>query len=218
VLIEEYVDGREVALEGLLTDGELRLLALFDKPDPLSGPYFEETLYVTPSRLSEEDQQEILRVTAEAAMAMGLRHGPIHAELRLREGAMPVMIEVAARSIGGLCSRTLRFGLGISLEELILRHALGRDVEGLAREAQASGVMMIPIPRGGTLEKTRGLEEARAISGIEEIAITAHPGKTLVPLPEGSSYLGFIFARGREPKAVERSLREAHAKISFEIR
>jgi hypothetical protein len=136
----------------------------------------------------------------------------------LREAGTPVVVEIAARSIGGLCSRTLRFGLGISLEELILRHALGREVENLTREAISSGVMMIPIPGAGTLESTQGLEDARAVEGIEEIAITAHPGKTLVPLPEGSSYLGFIFARGSEPEMVERALREAHRRLSFEIR
>ncbi len=219
VLIEEYVDGREVALEGLLTDGRLRPLAIFDKPDPLIGPFFEETIYVTPSRLPEAIQKEIARVSADAARAIGLRHGPIHAELRLRgeSPAAPVMIEIAGRSIGGLCSRTLRFGLGVSLEELLLRHALGRDVEELAREAGSSGVMMIPIPKGGKLEGTRGLEDARAVSGIEEVTITAHPGKTLVPLPEGSSYLGFIFARAADPESVERALREAHALLSFEI-
>ncbi len=218
VLIEEYVEGREVALEGLLTEGQLRTLALFDKPDPLVGPFFEETIYLTPSRLPEAAQREVLRVSAEAARAIGLHHGPIHAELRLREGETPVVVEIAGRSIGGLCARTLRFGLGISLEELVLRHALGRDVSDLTREAGASGVMMIPIPTAGTLEETLGLEDARAVAGIEEIAITAHRGKTLVPLPEGSSYLGFIFARGREPEMVERALREAHARLSFEIR
>jgi biotin carboxylase len=220
VLIEEYVDGREVALEGLLTEGRLRPLALFDKPDPLVGPFFEETIYVTPSRLPESTQKEIVRVSADAARAIGLRHGPVHAELRLRtlgHDETPVVIEVAARSIGGLCSRTLRFGLGVSLEELILRHALGRDVEDLALAAGASGVMMIPIPKGGKLEATRGLDEARAVSGIEEITIAAHPGKTLVPLPEGSSYLGFIFARAEDPESVESALREAHRHLSFEI-
>ncbi len=217
VLIEEYVEGPEVALEAVLTEGRLRPLALFDKPDPLGGPFFEETLYVTPSRLPESTQREISRVSAEAARAIGLQHGAVHAELRLRDDETPVAIEVAGRSIGGLCSRALRFGLGISLEELLLRHALGRDVEGLAREAGASGVMMIPIPRAGTLERTLGLDEARAVPGIEEITITAHPGKTLVPLPEGSSYLGFIFARAGEPDTVEHALREAHARLSFEI-
>jgi biotin carboxylase len=217
ILIEEYVDGREVALEGLLTEGRLRPLALFDKPDPLVGPFFEETLYVTPSRLPETIQSDIARVCAEAARAIGLRHGAVHAEIRLRNEETPLLIEVAGRSIGGLCSRTLRFGLGISLEELILRHALRRNVEDLAKEAGASGVMMIPIPKAGKLEATRGLEEAGRVPGIEEITITAHPGKTLVPLPEGSSYLGFIFARAADPESVESALREAHALLSFEI-
>jgi biotin carboxylase len=220
VLIEEYVDGREVALEGLLSEGSLRTLALFDKPDPLVGPFFEETIYVTPSRLPDATQREIARVSAEAARAIGLRHGPVHAELRLRSTGheeTAVVVEIAGRSIGGLCSRTLRFGLGISLEELILRHALGRDVEELVREAGASGVMMIPIPKRGTLQGTRGLEEARAVPGIVEITITAHPGKTLVPLPEGSSYLGFIFARAADPESVENTLRQAHASLSFDV-
>jgi biotin carboxylase len=220
VLIEEYVDGREVALEGLLTEGRLRTLALFDKPDPLVGPFFEETIYVTPSRLPESAQKEIARVSSEAARAIGLRHGPVHAELRLRSlghEEMAVVVEVAGRSIGGLCSRTLRFGLGVSLEELILRHALGRDVEELGREAGASGVMMIPIPKRGILEGIRGLEEARAVPGIVEITITAHPGKALVPLPEGSSYLGFIFARAENPGSVENALRQAHARLSFDV-
>ena len=217
VLLEEYVEGREVALEGILTQGRLRPLALFDKPDPLVGPFFEETIYVTPSRLPQAIQREILRVSAESARAIGLRHGAIHAELRIRDDENPVTIEIAGRSIGGLCSRTLRFGLGISLEELLLRHALGRNVDDLTREEGASGVMMIPIPKAGKLEAVRGVEEARAVPGVEEITITAHPGKILVPLPEGSSYLGFLFARAPNPEAVEGALREAHARLEIEI-
>jgi biotin carboxylase len=217
VLLEEFVEGPELALEGIVTDGRLRLLALFDKPDPLQGPFFEETIYVTPSRLSRSLQSEIARVSAEAARAIGLRHGAVHAELRLRDGETPAVIEIAARSIGGLCSRTLRFGLGVSLEELILRHALGHEIEGLSREEMASGVMMIPTPGAGTLVAIRGLEEARSIPGVEGVEITAHPGKRLVPLPEGSSYLGFLFARGASPESVENALREAHARLSFEL-
>jgi biotin carboxylase len=217
ILIEDYVDGAEVAVEGLLTGGNLRLLALFDKPDPLEGPYFEETIYVTPSRLDENVQREVLSVTARAAGALGLVEGAVHAELRLSQRG-PVVIEVVGRSIGGLCSRALRFGLGVSLEELILRHALGRDVKGLERESRASGVMMIPIPRAGVLEEVRGLDEARSVEGIEEVTITAHLGKTLVPLPEGSSYLGFLFARAEGPGTVEDCLRKAHRRLSFEIR
>lgn len=217
ILVEDYVPGAEVALEGLLTDGALQVLALFDKPDPLEGPFFEETLYVTPSRLARERRDEIVDVTRRASAALGLRHGPVHAELRLPPGRPPAMIEIAGRSIGGLCSRTLRFGLGISLEELILRHALAMDLTGLDREGSASGVMMIPIPDGGVLDGVTGTEEAKALDGIDDVTITAPLGQELVPLPEGSSYLGFIFARASTPADVETALRSAHRKLKFSI-
>lgn len=218
VLVEDYVPGAEVALEALLSDGKLEKLALFDKPDPLEGPYFEETIYVTPSRLASERQDEIVEVTRRAAAALGLRHGPVHAELRLPPHREPSVIEIAGRSIGGLCSRTLRFGLGLSLEELILRHALGRDVSDLDREADAAGVMMIPIPQAGTLEEITGVDEAKATPAIEGVTITAPLGRPLVPLPEGSSYLGFIFARAKTPAKVETALRASHKKLTFKIR
>jgi len=216
VLIEAFVPGREVALEGLLVRGELHVLALFDKPDPLDGPFFEETIYVTPSRLPAPVQTEIASCTARAARALGLQDGPVHAELRVGSRG-PSVIEVAARSIGGLCSRTLRFGTGLSLEELILRHALGMGISSLTRERRAAGVMMIPIPRAGVLKEVRGQVEARSVSGIEEIAITAHPGEDLVPLPEGARYLGFIFARAGSPERVEAALREAHRRLTFVV-
>ena len=216
ILVEDFVPGREVALEGLLTGGSLRVLALFDKPDPLDGPFFEETIYVTPSRLPSEEQTRVAAVTAQAASALGLTEGPIHAELRLNDaGVWP--IEVAARSIGGLCSRTLRFGTGMSLEELILRHALGQSVEGIARGERAAGVMMIPIPAAGVLESVAGLEEARAVPGIEEVTITAHVGQRLVPLPEGARYLGFLFSRAETPEQAEAALRGAHTRLGFRI-
>lgn len=214
LLVERFVPGREVALEGLLVRGTLQVLALFDKPDPLDGPFFEETIYVTPSRLPAAVQAEIASCTAQAAGALGLREGPIHAELRVN-GRGPWVIELAARSIGGLCSRTLRFGTGLSLEEVILRHAMGLEVPTLQREGRAAGVMMIPIPRAGVLKEVQGLEEARAVPGIEEIAITTHPGQDLVPLPEGGSYPGFIFARGETPAEVETALRQAHRHLEF---
>ncbi len=216
ILVEAFVPGPEVALEGLLLKGELQVLALFDKPDPLDGPFFEETIYVTPSRLPAGVQAEIAACAGRAARALGLAEGPIHAELRVnRDG--PWVIEVAARSIGGLCSRTLRFGTGLSLEELILRHALGMEIPSLERERRAAGVMMLPIPRAGVLREVRGQAEAKAVPGIEEIAITAHPGQELVPLPEGASYLGFLFARADAPEAVEAALREAHRRLEFVI-
>jgi biotin carboxylase len=216
MLVERFLPGTEVALEGLLTGGELRVLALFDKPDPLDGPFFEETIYVTPSRFPVSVQEAIAGCAARAARALGLREGPVHAELRVNEDG-PWIVEVAGRSIGGLCSRILRFGAGMSLEELILRHAFGRELQSLRRAEDAVGVMMIPIPAAGLLRSVRGVPEAELIPGVEEVAITARVGQSLVPLPEGASYLGFIFARGETPAEVEDALRGAHRELHFEI-
>jgi formate-dependent phosphoribosylglycinamide formyltransferase (GAR transformylase) len=209
--VESFIEGREFALEGILTNGQLRVLAIFDKPDPLNGPYFEETIYVTPSRQPAETQQEIVRTTESAVKALGLTHGPVHAEMRVnRHGVW--MLEVAARPIGGLCARALP-----RLEELILRHAAGDDISSVAMAGDAAGVMMIPIPRGGIYVAAEGLEQARSQPGIEDIIITAKEGQKLVPLPEGASYLGFIFAGGNSPANVERALRASHAQLRFEI-
>ena len=216
VLIEAFIPGDEVALEGLLRKGTLELLALFDKPDPLNGPFFEETLYVTPSRLPEAIQSKITACTEHAAAALGLSEGPIHAELRLNDEG-PWLLEVAARSIGGLCSRTLRFGTGLSLEEIILRHALGLQIPTLQRERCAAGVMMIPIPQTGTLKEVRGKEKAKRVPGVEEVTIMIRPGQRVTRLPEGHRYLGFLFARGDHPESVEATLREAHRQLEFEI-
>ncbi len=216
LLVEDYIPGIEVALEGILLDGELKTLALFDKPDPLEGPFFEETLYITPSRLSADIQDTLHHATAEAASALGMQHGPVHAELRYNdEGAH--LIEIAARTIGGLCSRTLRFGTGMSLEELVIRHAIGQPVEALQREQQAAGVMMIPVPKAGILGEVRGKTAAYHVDGIVEVSITIPIGGEVVPLPEGARYLGFIFARAETPEAVEAALREAHRRLEFVI-
>ena len=216
LLLESYVPGAEVAVEGLLCSGRLEVLAIFDKPDPLEGPYFEETLYVTPSRLPAAVLAEVERITAQAVRALGLREGPVHAELRVPDQGVRVL-ELAARSIGGLCSRALRFGAGVSLEQLILRHALGLGADDLARESMAAGVMMIPIPRAGTLVEVGGQAQARAVEGIDGLQITIPRGRPVVPLPEGDRYLGFLFARGLTAAAVERSLREAHARLRVRI-
>jgi biotin carboxylase len=216
ILVESFIPGQEVALEGLLINGELHVLALFDKPDPLDGPFFEETIYVTPSRLPTAVQEEIASCTARAAQALGLREGPVHAELRVN-GDGPWVIEVNPRSIGGRCSRVLRFGTGMTLEEIILRHALRLDIASLERERVPAGVMMIPIPRAGVLKEVRGQADAQAVPGIVEIMITAYIGQELTPLPEGSRYLGFIFARGESPDLVEAALREAHRRLEFII-
>jgi biotin carboxylase len=215
LLVERFAEGEEVAVEGLLENGRLEVLAVFDKPDPLDGPYFEETIYVTPSRKPREVLDEVHRLTAEAAAALGLTEGPIHAELRI--GSSPRVLELAARSIGGLCSRSLRFGLGVSLEELILRHALGLPLEHLRREELASGVMMLPIPKAGTLVDVHGQEEASATPHIAGLEISVPRGRHVTPLPEGDRYLGFLFAKAKTPEQVEAALRQAHARLRIEI-
>lgn len=216
ILVEGYIPGAEVSVEGLLAGGELHVLAIFDKPDPLEGPFFEETIYVTPSRLPGETQEAIAKTAARATLALGLEDGPVHAELRLNdEGIFP--IDIAARSIGGLCSRTLSFGTGMSLEEIILRHATGLEVPTFERERRAAGVMMIPIPKAGILRGVDGMADAEAVPLIESVTISIHIGGTVTPLPEGSEYLGFIMARGETPQAVEAALREAHGRLRFEI-
>ena len=216
ILVEDFIPGIEVALEGILIRGRLKVLAIFDKPDPLDGPFFEETLYVTPSRLPVEVQNDIISCTARTAQVLGLREGPVHAELRVNDDGAWI-IEIAARSIGGLCARTLRFGTGISLEELIIRHAMGMEVESLQRERQPAGVMMIPIPHAGVLREVRGKSDSEKVSGIEEVTISIPIGQEVLPLPEGARYLGFIFARGSTPEGVEAALREAHRRLEFVI-
>ena len=217
-LVEEFIPGYEVALEGLVVNRRLHVLALFDKPDPLDGPFFEETIYVTPSTVPGGLQSAIVQCAERAVRALGISEGPIHAELRYNERG-PWLIELAARPIGGRCSAALRFGEqgGISLEEIILRHALGMPIPSLQRERQAAGVMMIPIPGAGTLKEVRGVAEAKTVPLVQDVQITAHVGEQLVPFPEGSRYPGFIFARGETPAAVEGALRDAHRRLSFTL-
>jgi biotin carboxylase len=217
LLVEHYIPGAEVAVEGLLTNGRLRILSIFDKPNPLVGPYFEETIYVTPTRLPDEMQARIVDCAAATCRALGLHHGPVHAEFRVNDLG-PWVLEAAPRPIGGLCSRALRFGpQRILLEELLVRHALEIGGSDLEREADASGVIMIPVPKAGVFEGVEGEDEARATPGIEDVRITARLHDFIAAWPEGSSYLGFIFARGDSPQAVESSLRLAHSRLRFEI-
>ena len=211
IQVEDFIAGREFALEGILLDGRLRVLALFDKPDPLDGPYFEETIYVTPSRENAETQREIISTTERAIRALGLQHGPVHAEMRVSERGV-WMLEVAARPIGGLCARVLP-----GLEELILKHAAGGDVSSFPMPRDAGGVMMIPIPREGIYVDAAGIEHAKRVPGVEDVLITAKPGQKIIPLPEGNSYLGFIFARAESPAAAEQALRRALEQLQFEI-
>lgn len=217
LLVERFMAGPEVAVEGMLWGGELEVLAVFDKPDALEGPYFEETIYVTPSRLHPEVLWEVERVTRQAAAAIGLREGPVHAEVRITAGVVRV-VEVAARSIGGLCGRSLRFGLsGTPLEVLVLRHALGMRKAGLRREAAASGVMMLPIPHSGVLEGVAGVEAALAVPGVTQVEVTVPVGERVQALPEGDRYLGFLFARADTPGEVEQALRTGFTQLEINI-
>ena len=216
LVVEEFIPGRELALEGMLQAGALTTLALFDKPDPLDGPFFQETLYITPSRLPTALQSRIHAETARLCALAGLREGPVHAELRVNEAGL-WFLEVAARSIGGLCSRSLTHLLGQSLEALVLRRALGEQLV-IEPGTGAAGVMMIPIPRRGLLHGVDGLDAARAVPGISEVTLSAEPGQLVSPPPEGSSYLGFIFSRADRPADAEAALRAAHAQLRIDVR
>jgi len=217
ILVEEYLPGDEVAVEALATPSGLEVLATFDKPDPLEGPFFEETIYLTPSRHPKETMAAVTELVGAAVAALGLVHGPAHAEVRITPGG-PRVLEVAARSIGGLCGRSLHFGLlHQSLEVLLLRAALGLPRRGMGREPIASGVMMLPIPRAGVLRAVRGREAVAEVPLITALEITIPLGRKLVPLPEGDRYLGFLFAAGDDPGSVEAALREAHGLLEFVI-
>jgi biotin carboxylase len=216
LVIEDFIPGREYALEGTLKRGALTTLALFDKPDPLDGPYFEETIYVTPSRLAGEIQKRIYHEVARVCGFAGLTDGPVHAEVRINDQGVWIL-EVAARSIGGLCGRVLTHSLGMSLEELILRQAVAEPL-AVAGEGGAAGVMMIPIPRRGIYHALKGLADAQSVPGVTGVSITAEPGQIIAPPPDGASYLGFIFARAENPADAEAALRIAHRRLHFDIR
>jgi biotin carboxylase len=218
LLVERFVAGREIAVEGLLRGGTLEVLAIFDKPDPLDGPFFAETIYVTPSRLPRVELDDAVRAVATACTASGLVEGPVHAELRIDHDGLPWMLEVAARSIGGHCSRALRFATDTTLEELILRHALGLPVDALLqRETAAAGVLMLPVEEAGTLTEVHGVEDARTIEGITDVEISIVPGRRVEPLPEGDRYLGFVLAKAPTPALVETALRKAWRHVRVEV-
>jgi biotin carboxylase len=216
ILVERFIPGREFAVEGVLTGGTLQVFAVFDKPDPLDGPFFEETIYVTPTALDAASQRLLVTTIQQASDAIGLSHGPIHAECRVGPDGIAVL-EVAARPIGGLCSRVLRFADGSTLEHVLLRHAIGQDVSTATREAAAAAVMMIPIPQRGLLKRVEGEAAARAVPNVEDLQITAKPGQRLERLPEAGSNLGFIFARAGSTAAADAAVRAAHAQLSFTI-
>lgn len=218
-LVERYVGGAEYALEGLLRRGRLEVLALFDKPDPLEGPYFEETIYVTPSRAPERDRHTIVAAVQRGCLALGLTNGPVHAEVRL-DGGIAWIIEIAARPIGGRCADVLRFGPRgeMTLESLLVRHACGLPLGDIVREQAAAAVMMIPVPAAGVLERVEGADAAREVPFVEDVQITVPTGHRLVPLPEGGRYPGFVFARAPLPEQAEAAVREAHRRLRFVVR
>ncbi|MBT6278415.1 MAG: ATP-grasp domain-containing protein, partial [Chromatiales bacterium] len=214
-LVERFIPGREVAVEGMLNGGELNVLSIFDKPDPLDGPFFEETYYITPSRLEHDLQSQMVTCVESVCSAYGLTEGPVHAELRVGpHGVMP--LEVAARTIGGDCARLLQFDGDAGLEDAVLCQATGLPVPALAMDG-AGGVLMIPTPSAGVLRRVEGVIAAQAVPLIEDVVISARPGNELVPLPEGASYLGFIYARGPNAAAVEAALRAAHACLKIVV-
>ena len=217
VLLEQYLEGSEHALEAIMEEGELRTLAIFDKPDPLQGPYFAETIYVTPSCLSKDTQMEYQRQVQMICWQAGILNGPVHAEARIHHGTV-TLLEVAPRSIGGSCGKVLRHALGMSLEELILRCALGEALPDIDHSGPAAGVMMLPVPAAGIFNDIDGIEDAQALPGIEAVEVSARPGDRVLPLPEESTYLGFVFASGESPEFVVSALREARDRLFIRIK
>ena len=216
LLVESYLPGPEIAVEALMQDGELLPLAIFDKPDPLDGPYFAESIYQLPSGLPSADQEAIAEVLAAAASAIHLRQGPVHAEFRLGSGT-PTLIDLASRSIGGRCSAVLRFRSGASLEELILRQALRMPLPDLQLEADPAGVLMLTAERSGRLVSIEGREAVLRIPGIEAVDLTATPGSVVAPAPDGDHYLGFVFARAGSPDGVRAALEAARDRLVITV-
>jgi biotin carboxylase len=220
IVVEQFIEGSEYAIEAVVDQGRLQLVALFDKPEPLDGPFFEETIYTAPSRAPDCDQHAIVAAVGGAVEALGLTHGPIHAECRLGSSGVTVL-EVAARPIGGLCAKAVAVvnheGCTLSLEELLLRHAVGEDISGWRPNGEGSAVMMVPIPAEGIYRGVDGVDAAARVPNVTDVRITARVDQLLTPLPEGATYLGFIFARARTAEAAERAVRDAHARLHFRI-
>jgi hypothetical protein len=239
LLVEEYLPGPELSIDGLLgEDGDLSVTAIFGKPATPAGPTFEETLLVAPSGLPAGVLTEAIATAGRAARALGLISGPVHAELRIAEstgqhrpaaaggggGAVPAMLELAARSIGGLCSRVLRFPGGATLEELVLANSLGQAAPAAPAAPAASyelprpcGVFMLPVPRPGRLRAVEGRDRVLAVPGITGLTITIPIGQRVLPLPDGDRYLGFIFAEADTRLEVEQALTTAYRLLRVNI-
>ncbi len=205
-LVEGFVSGPEAIIEGVLVDGRLHVAASFDKPGDRGGPTFPETMLVSPSGV----EPEAVEAASAACRALDVRNGPVHIEVIIgRDG--PVVIEVHARSIGGLCSAVV--ATDPPLEQLIVLAAIGRPAT-FARRRTSTGVFMLPVPQTGRLIAVDGLPDASAVGDITGIDITAL-GRDVVALPERGEYLGFVYAAAATPERVERALGDAVAKLSY---
>ncbi len=212
VLVEEYIDGVEIAFEGYLHNAQLHPITIFDKPEPLIGPFFEETIYVTPSRLEADLQAKILQRVQQACDAYGLTTGAVHAECRIDERDIWIL-EVASRTIGGDCARMLD-NKNFSIEELAISLAIDAPIKAELPD-QARGVMMIPIKEKGLLKRVEGLLAARDVPHIDQVEMIIPPGHEMIPLPEGNQYSGYIFASGQTPEQVTAAIKQAYAKLKF---
>ena len=205
LIIEEFVDGSEYALEGNLINSELNKIVIFDKPINYKEPYFEESIYIAPTGLPDKTQKEIVNLIGKACKKLGLENGPVHVEFKIHNKEI-FIIEINPRMIGGLCSRCLSFGLfKTSLEEIALHAFLNNELKSIDLLSNFVGVLMIPTPISGkfiSINKNE-LESIPNVSGVE---ITVSENSNLLEPPFGDKYLGFVFSQGDSKEKVMESL------------
>ena len=205
LVIEEYIDGKEYALEGTIINSELKKIVIFDKPVEYKHPYFEESIYITPSELSSEAEKRVVSIVDKACKKIGLEDGPVHVEFKINENQI-FIIEINPRMIGGLCSRCLSFGLfKVSLEEIILHAFMNNELKNIELLNNYVGVLMIPTPKSGKFISINK-EELEKIPNISNVEITVPEGSDLLEPPYGDKYLGFAFSQGIDKKTVNESL------------
>ncbi len=205
LVIEEYIDGKEYALEGTIINSELKKIVIFDKPVEYKHPYFEESIYITPSELSSEAEKRVVSIVDKACKKIGLEDGPVHVEFKINENQI-FIIEINPRMIGGLCSRCLSFGLfKVSLEEIILHAFMNNELKNIELLNNYVGVLMIPTPKSGKFISINK-EELENIPNISNVEITVPEGSDLLEPPYGDKYLGFAFSQGIDKKTVNESL------------
>ena len=205
LVIEEYIDGKEYALEGTIINSELKKIVIFDKPVEYKHPYFEESIYITPSELSSEAEKRVVSIVDKACKKIGLEDGPVHVEFKINENQI-FIIEINPRMIGGLCSRCLSFGLfKVSLEEIILHAFMNNELKNIELLNNYVGVLMIPTPKSGKFISINK-KELENIQNISNVEITVPEGSDLLEPPYGDKYLGFAFSQGIDKKTVNESL------------